>query len=147
MSTVSKLLASRMGNAKLIKADIYLNATDASGMDWGMRLEEMWSNTIKEAKAALSNYKDVIIDAVIEDELPLLKKTFKGLDIYYCILIASEEELYSRILLRGDPNLVSRSLVLLKQFNTDPKKKPYLLDTTGLSIAKVVNKVIDLEKL
>lgn len=145
-STVTKLLADRLANAVRIEADDYLHDTEnRSDMNWEDRLEHMWSEVISTATAYLNDGKNVVIDGLVEDELPQLTEAFRDQDLHYCILVADENVLIQRIESRGDKHSIERSMEVLKQFINDPAKKPYLIDVSHLTPNQVLGRILELE--
>lgn len=145
-STVTKLLLDRLANAVRIEADDYLHDTEnRNDMNWEDRLEYMWSKVISTATANLNNGKNVVIDGLVEDELPQLAEAFRDQDLYYCILVADEDVLVQRIKGRGDTHSIERSMEVLRQFISDPEKKPYLIDVSHLTPNQVLEKILELK--
>ncbi len=145
-TTVSKLLAQKMNNNALIHADIFMNTMliEHGSLPWEKRLEFVWTNVISTAKNALKLNLDVVIEGVVEDELPQLKEAFEDYDIYYCILIADEASLEARIKVRGDHELISRSIEVLKNYQTSSERKRYIIDTSQLDPEEVLQKIAQL---
>lgn len=147
-STVTKLLVDRLANAVRIEADDYLHDTEnRSDMNWEDRLEHMWSEVISTATAYLNDGKNVVIDGLVEDELPQLTEAFRDQDLHYCILVADENVLIQRIEGRGDKHSIERSMEILKQFINDPAKKPYLIDVSHLTPNQVLERILELDSV
>ena len=84
------------------------------------------------AGQALKRQLDVVIDYVIEDELPRVKALTeaKGAGLYYIVLTAEPAELEARIVRRGDTALLQRALFLKRKLDALPENKGRLLDNT-----------------
>lgn len=136
-TTVSVLLANKIGNSIRIEADNFLHQTEGSGIEWGQRLKLMWDEVIKVAEGQPG--KNVVIDGVVEEELPMLKRVFSKDQLYYGILVADEETLRERISKRGDQHSIPRSLQLLNQFKRDSSKRDFLINTSKLSPEATAN--------
>ena len=94
--------------------------TDGQASDpvlWEDILRFNWDCILTTADRALQQGMDVVIDYVIEDELPrvreLAEKHHAGL--YYIVLTADAGEIEKRIRERGDTDLVERALFLKKK--------------------------------
>ena len=75
---------------------------------------------------------DVVIDYVIEEELPRVRSVADAHDarLYYIVLTASEGELERRIRQRGDTDLIDRALFLKKKLEAMPENRGHLYDNT-----------------
>ena len=95
------------------------------------------------AGKALVRGLDVIIDYVVEDELPMLQKLAKEHDakLYYVVLTASEETIAKRIQTRGDNELIERALFLKKKLDSLPENQGHLYDNTGKIVAKEIAEI------
>ena len=85
------------------------------------------------AEKALAQGMDVVIDYVIETELPCVRALAEKLDaaLYYIVLTADEDELEKRILERGDPDLVERAKFLKRELEAMQENQDHLVDNTG----------------
>ncbi|MBO6066043.1 MAG: AAA family ATPase [Lachnospiraceae bacterium] len=81
---------------------------------WTEILKFNWECIIDTAAKVLARGLDVVIDYVVEDELPLLQELAKKYEatLYYVVLTASAETITKRIEERGDTEMVERALFL-----------------------------------
>ena len=100
---------------------------------WEEILRFNWDCIIATADRALQQGLDVVIDYIIEEEMPrvqaLAEKHHAGL--YYLVLTAGADEIERRIRERGEPNLINRALFLKKKLEASPENHGHLVDTTG----------------
>ena len=87
---------------------------------------------------------DVIIDYVIEDELPRVKQLAaeNHAELYYIVLTADEEELERRIRGRGDAEMAERALFLKKKLETMPENRGHLYNNTGKPIDEMIREMV-----
>ena len=107
---------------------------------WPDVLRFIWECIISVARKALARNLDVIIDYVVEDELPLLRALAQEMqaELFYVVLTASEEELIRRLTGRGSSGLIERSLFLKEKLDHSPEHRAYLFDISGKSVAEEV---------
>lgn len=105
---------------------------------WPDILRFNWECMLDVAQKALDRQLDVLIDYVVEDELPLLKELARKntAKLFYVVLTASEEELRQRLTDRGSSELIERSLFLKSKLDAVPENKPYLYDISGMTVAE-----------
>lgn len=120
--------------------------TDGQASDrvlWEDILRFNWDCIIATAGRALQQGLDVIIDYVVEDELPRVKKLAEEYQaaLYYIVLTADAEEIERRIRLRGDTDLIERALFLKKKLEAMPENQGYLYDNTGKSPETMVREI------
>ena len=86
---------------------------------------------------------DVVIDYVVEEELPLLQKLAKEHDakLYYLVLTASEEAITKRIQTRGDEEMIERALFLKKKLDNLPENQGHLYDNTEKIVEEEVEEI------
>jgi ribose 1,5-bisphosphokinase PhnN len=111
---------------------------------WEDILRFNWDCMLTVAQKALDRGLDVLIDYVVEDELPLLQALASkyGAKLYYTVLTASEDELRCRLISRGDPHLIERSLFLKKELETTAGR--YLFDISGMTVEDEIE-ALDIE--
>ena len=116
-------------------------ASDPIG--WLEILKFNWECIIETAARVLSRGLSVVIDYVVEDELPLLLKLAKEHDakLYYVVLTASKEAITKRILERGDTDLVERALFLKNKLENLPENQGHVLDNTAKSISEEIAEI------
>ena len=95
-----------------------------------------WECILSTAHSALSLGADVIIDYVVEDELPQIQALARhhGATLHYIVLTADKAILQARLQQRGDGWLTERSLFLKNKLESLPENQKHLLDITTLSI-------------
>ena len=103
---------------------------------WKDILQFNWECILSVAEKVLARGLDVIIDYVIEDELPRVQKLAEAYNakLYYIVLTASEEALRQRICQRGDVDLIDRALFLKKKLDSMPENQGHLFDNTNLPV-------------
>ena len=104
----------------------------ANQLEWLEILKFNWECILDVAGKVLERDIDVLIDYVVEDEMPLLRKLAKehGSKLYYVVLTASEEVITDRIKARGDVEMVERALFLKKELEEMSENQGYLYDNT-----------------
>ncbi len=114
-STLSKELALTVDRSILIGGDkLHDLFSGKEDVAWGERLKITWENIISVTQNALRNQLNVIIDYVVEEELPQLLAglTEYEFELRYMVLTTSEQNIRSRITTRGDVELIDRALFL-----------------------------------
>ena len=103
---------------------------------WADILKFNWECMLTVAQKALDRGLDVLIDYVVEDELPLLKALAENnrAKLFYIVLTASEEELTQRLIKRGDPDLIERSLFLKSKLEQMQEIRDHLFDISGMTV-------------
>lgn len=110
---------------------------------WQQVLKFNWECIVDVAEKALERGLDVVIDYIVEEELPLLQKLAKehGAKLYYLVLTASEEAITKRILTRGDDELIERAIFLKKKLDNFPENHGHLYDNTGKIVEEEVTEL------
>ncbi len=105
-------------------------------MYWPDILRFNWDCMLSIADKALECGVDVMIDYVVEDELPLVETLARSHEarLHYAALTASETEIRSRLTQRGDPQLIDRSLFMKSKLEALQENTGHLVDTTGMSM-------------
>ena len=113
-------------------------ATDQ--LEWLEILKFNWECIIDVAGKVLSREMDVLIDYVVEDELPLVQRLAKEHDakLQYLVLTASEDAIRQRIETRGDVEMVERALFLKNKLDHLPENQGHLYDNTGKTVEQEV---------
>ena len=110
---------------------------------WEDILRFNWDCILTTADRALQQGMDVVIDYVIEDELPrvreLAEKHHAGL--YYIVRTADAGEIEKRIRERGDTDLVERALFLKKKLEALPENQGHLYNNTGKSTEDAIREI------
>lgn len=125
------------------KGDFFADGQAGDMLVWENILQFNWTCIIDVADKALTRGLDVVIDYVIEDELPLVAELAKkhGAQLNYVVLTAAEESIEARIRRRGDVDLIQRALFLKHKLDGLEENQGHLLDNTGLSVAQEVEAV------
>ena len=107
---------------------------------WQDILQFIWENMLSMADSALRRGLDVIVDYVVEDELPMVQTLAEkhGAALYYFVLTAPEEVLKERLQKRGDPQLTERSLFLKSKLDTLPENQGHLLPCGRLTPDEII---------
>jgi len=110
---------------------------------WEQVLKFNWECMLNVAEKALARGLDVVIDYIIEDELPLLQKLAGECEakLYYLVLTASEEAITVRLQTRGDSELTERALFLKRKLEALPENQGHLYDNTGKSVTEEVAEI------
>lgn len=113
---------------------------------WEDILSFNWNCMLTTAERALRLDVDVILDYIIEDELPRVQALAQRYQaaLYYLVLTAEAETLTQRIRQRGDVELIERSLFLKQKLEAMPENQGHLLDNTHKN-PKELAKTLDLE--
>lgn len=117
------------------KGDFFVDGQASDRVLWEDILRFNWDCIIATAQRALQDNLDVVIDYVIEDELPRVRELAEKnrAPLYYIVLTAGAEELETRIRRRGDTDLIERALFLKKKLEAMPENQGHLYDNTGKS--------------
>ncbi len=120
---------------------VELQETDP--LAWTQVLKFNWECIVDVAEKALVRGLDVVIDYVVEDELPLLQKLAKEYDakLYYLVLTASGEAITERLQTRGDDELTERGIFLKKKLDSLPENQGHLYDNTGKTVEEEVAEI------
>lgn len=113
----------------------FITPDHADGPAWPEILRFNWACILSNARSALLLGVDVVIDYIVEDELPLAEALARdlGASLHYIVLTADEATLASRLRQRGDAWLTERSLFLKQKLGSMPENQGHLLDVTGLT--------------
>ena len=127
------------------EGDFWADGQAINQLEWLEILKFNWECIISVAGKALSRGLDVLIDYVVEEELPLLQKLAKDHDakLYYLVLTASEETITKRIQERGDVEMVERALFLKNKLDHLPENQGHLYDNTGKTVEQEVKEVAE----
>ncbi|MDD6050024.1 MAG: AAA family ATPase [Clostridiales bacterium] len=116
---------------------------DVPRVAWENILPFNWDCIISVARRALALGVDVVIDYIVEEELPRVIALAREFDaaLNYIVLTASKETLRARLEARGDAWLTARSLFLREKLRAMPENQGHLLDVTGLSVQEALEQV------
>lgn len=93
-----------------------------AALPWPQVLRFSWDCLLSVAGYALEAGLDVVIDYIVEDELPRLQQLAQAHDaaLYYAVLLAPEAVLRQRLTARGDAHLTQRALFLREKLRKEP---------------------------
>lgn len=136
--TVCLIHGDDLGNMLLLPEDFSPFTQDGHIRDealWNRIISFNWHSLLDMAGHALDAGADVIIDYVIEEELPLVSALArkKGAAFHYIVLTASREALTRRLTGRGDPETLGRSLFLKAKLEQAQENRRQLLDISDFS--------------
>ena len=128
--------------------DLFVNGQAQDLTLWEDILRFNWDCILFIAERVLKQGLDVIIEYIIEDELPSVQKlaAMYHASLHYIVLTASADEIERRIRNRGDVDLIERGLFLKQKLETMPENQGHLYDNTGRTVADEIRE-IDLEKI
>jgi len=123
---------------------VYVDREVCNVLHWEEILQFNWDCIIAIAEKALKRDLDVIIDYIIEGELPRVRELadIYHAKLYYIVLTAESEEIEKRIRKRGDIDLIDRALFLKGKLDTMPENQGYLYDNTEKSPEDMIKEVV-----
>ena len=115
------------------KPDFFPDGQASDRVLWEEILWFNWDCIIATAERALQQNLDVIIDYVIEDELPRVQALAEKYHtaLYYIVLTADADEIERRIRSRGDTDMIERALFLKRKLEGLPENRGHLYNNTG----------------
>ena len=126
------------------KPDFFPDGLASDPVLWEDILRFNWDCIIATADRALQQNLDVVVDYVIEDELPrvqaLAEKRHAAL--YYIVLTAAADEIERRIRCRGDTDMIERALFLKDKLEALPENRGHLFDSTGKAPEDMVREIL-----
>lgn len=110
---------------------------------WPDILAFNWECILNVADHALKKGLDVIIDYVVEDELPLLIQLASKhqAKLFYIVLTAPNDTLIERLRKRGSEDLIERSLFLKEKLDHAADNQGHLLNNGSSSISQVISEM------
>lgn len=125
------------------KGDFFVNGQASDVLLWNDILKFNWDCILTIARKALDKGIDVVIDYVIEEELPLVQKLAEEYDamLYYVVLTASQDTIRQRITERGDVDMIERALFLKNKLDHMPENQGHLFDNTGKKVEQEVEEL------
>lgn len=129
------------------KGEFFANGQASDLILWQDILKFNWECILAVTRKALDRGLDVVIDYVIEEELPLVQELAKefGAKLYYVVLTATEETIVQRITERGDVEMTARALFLKNKLDNLPENNGHLFDNTEKTIWQEV-KELEIER-
>jgi len=125
------------------KDAFFVDGQASDELAWQDILKFNWECILSVAGKALERGLDVVIDYVIEEELPMVQNLAKKYqaDLYYVVLTADEETIKQRITQRGDIEMIERALFLKNKLDNMPKNRGHLFDNTEKSIEQEIEEL------
>lgn len=125
------------------KDSFWKDGLAADQIVWEEILKFVWECIIDTAEKVLDRGLDVVIDYVVEDELPLLLKLAeeKNAKLYYLVLTASEETITERIESRGDTEMAERALFLKQKLEKLTENQGHIFDNTGKTVQEEIAEI------
>ena len=125
------------------KPEFFRDGQASDRVLWEEILRFNWDCIIATADRALRQGLDVIIDYVIEDELPRVRALAEkhGASLCYIVLTADEEEIEKRIRGRGDTDMIRRALFLKRKLESMPENQGHLYDNTGKTPEEAIREI------
>ena len=125
------------------KDAFFVNGQASDPIRWEDILRFNWDCIIATADRALQQGLDVLIDYVIEEELPRVKALAErhGAGFYYIVLTAGAGEIERRIRGRGDTDMIERALFLKGKLDAMPENRGHLYDNTGKTPEESVREI------
>lgn len=126
------------------KPDFFTEAGQPSDrVLWEDILRFNWDCIIATADRALQQDLDVVIDYVIETELPRVKALADKHQavLYYIVLTADGDEIERRIRGRGDTDLIERALFLKKELEAMPENRGHFYNNTGKTAEEAAREI------
>ena len=125
------------------KGDFFVDGQVSDQVLWEDILRFNWDCIIATAQRALQDNLDVVIDYVIEDELPRIRELAEKnkASLYYIVLTADADEIEKRIRNRGDTDMTERALFLKKKLEAMPENQGHLYNNTGRKAEDAVREI------
>ena len=125
------------------KGGFFVNGEASDAVLWEDILRFNWDCILATADRALTQGIDVLIDYVIEDELPRVKElaSLHNVKLYYIVLTATEDELERRIRSRGDLDMIERARFLKRKLDSLPENLGHIYDNTGRSLEQMLGEI------
>ncbi len=126
------------------KDAFFVNGEASNLVQWEEILQFNWDCILATAGRALKQNIDVLIDYVIEEELPRVQQLAERYqaELYYIVLTAQVEEIEKRIRKRGDMDMIERALFLKRKLDAMPENQGHLCDNTGKSPEDLVREIV-----
>jgi broad-specificity NMP kinase len=144
-STVSKALHKKIAGSALLVGDDLYNLEEDNDLEWEEKLQEGWKRVLAATEKMLKDNEVVIIDFVVEDELPWFMNSLSSYDLQfkYVVLLADKETILERLEKRGELKYKDRSMVLLEQLSKDTFNKGFILDTTDKEVDSIATEILN----
>ena len=126
------------------KGDFFVDGQASDRVLWDDILRFNWDCIIATAQRALQENLDVVIDYVIEGELPRVRELAQKnkVPLYYIVLTTDADELEKRIRKRGDIDMINRALFLKEELEAMPENQGHLYNNTGKKIEEIIREIV-----
>ena len=126
------------------KGSFFVNGQASDLVLWEDILRFNWDCITAVAERALRQGLDTVIDYVIEDEFPRVRKLAAEhrADLYCIVLTADAEEIEKRLRVRGDSDLTERALFLKKKLEAMPENRGHIMNNTGRTAEESVRDIV-----
>lgn len=144
-STTSRALSKAINGSLIVGDDLY-NLQEEQHLEWAEKVQKGWNRVLDAAKQRLDKNDNVVIDFVVEDELPWFMEQLAAYNcqFIYVVLIADKETIFRRLEKRdGDLRYSDRSMELLEQLRKDPFNDGHIINTTGKTIPEIVQIILN----
>ena len=144
-TSVSSALSKVLEQTTLVVGDDLYNLEKESDLAWEEKLRKSWERIVALTKKHLDSGQSVVVDFVVEDELPWFMEQLSGKNVHfrYIVLLADKKSVLDRLKNRGELRYKDRSMVLLDQLSKDSSNKKYIIDTTNKEIKEIVQEIIN----
>ena len=126
------------------KGDFFVDGQASDRVLWDDSLRFNWDCIIATAQRALQENLDVVIDYVIEGELPRVRELAQKnkVPLYYIVLTTDADELEKRIRKRGDIDMINRALFLKEELEAMPENQGHLYNNTGKKTEEIIREIV-----
>ncbi len=126
------------------KDDCFAGGQPSDPIRWEDILQFNWDCILATADRVLRQRLDVVIDYVIEDELPRVRELAAKhqAPLYYIVLTADQREIERRLRNRGDAGLTERALFLKSKLEAMPENRGHLYDNTGRKPEEMIREIV-----
>ena len=126
------------------KDDFFVDGQASDRVLWDDILRFNWDCIIATAQRALQENLDVVIDYVIEGELPRVRELAQKnkVPLYYIVLTTDADELEKRIRKRGDIDMINRALFLKEELEAMPENQGHLYNNSGKKTEEIIREIV-----
>lgn len=144
-TSISEALFKAIDRGALVTGDNLYNLEEDQILLWEEKLQKAWEKILSATRHSLVKHPNVVVDFVVEDELPWFRKQLSDQDVQfkYVVLIADKETILERLKKRNELKYKDRSMALLNQLSKDPGNQKYILETTDKEIPEIVQEITD----
>lgn len=143
-SSLAKMINQKLAFAYIDGDALFGPLENVSKLSWEERLKTTWNSIALITREFISKDLDVVIDFVIEEELPWFLKEISDLNVRvkYVVLLANRRAIVERLKKRdGGTQYLERSSVLLSKLKSDPHNEQFIFETSGKNTKEVFEEV------